>query len=144
MKQQTPVRGLRFLHPDLDDLSGLQGAAGAAGLVCDPTGRLEWATGPALVRQSLLMLLSTTPGERVMRPDYGCELLSLAFAPADDTTCGLAKHYVQQAVERFEPRCRIVEITATCHGDHPGRLDVTLVYQPIGEASQSLVVGVPL
>ena len=39
-----------------------------------------------------------------MRPGYGCHLFRLAFAPNDDTTAGLAIHYVRQALERWEPR----------------------------------------
>ena len=70
-------------HPDLDDEAEV-------GLVVGAEGRLERAAGAALIRQSLFLLLSTTPGERVMRPDYGCALLTLAFSHNDDTTAGLA------------------------------------------------------
>ena len=64
-------------------------------------------SGPDAVRQSILLLLSTRPGERVMRPDNGCDLYRLAFAPSDDMTAGLAIHYVRQAVERWEPCARL-------------------------------------
>lgn len=134
----TTIRGLLFSHPDFDDHEG-------QGLVCSPTGRLETISGAALLRQSLLLLLSTTPGERVMRPDYGCQLLSLAFARNDDTTAGLAIHYVRQAVERFEPRVRILRIDAGRAPETPYRLDVALDYQPrIGGSPQSLTVGLLL
>lgn len=130
--------GLRFAHPDFDDTAEV-------GLVVAPTGRLETVSGVALIRQSLLMLLSTMPGERVMRPDYGCELLTLAFAPNDETTAGLAVHYVRQAIERFEPRVRILRLTAGRAADSPHRLDVSCDYQPrFGGAPQTLTVGLPL
>jgi phage baseplate assembly protein W len=64
------------------------------------------------IRQSLLMLLSTAPGERVMRPYYGCDLRRLVFSPNDETTAGLAIHYVRRAVERWEPRVEIEAIDA--------------------------------
>src|SRR6476619_6728034 len=99
------VTGLHFVHPDFD-------AYASVGLIASGTGRLETVNGSELIRQSLLLLLSTYPGERVMRPDYGCELLTLAFARNDDTTAGLAIHYVRQAVERFEPRVRIIRVDA--------------------------------
>jgi uncharacterized protein len=80
--------------------------------------RLTLAGGPAMVeadasvRQSLLLLLSTTPGERVMRPSYGCHLQGLVFSSNDDTTAGLAMHFVRQAVERWEPRVEILGLDA--------------------------------
>jgi len=64
------------------------------------------------IRQALLMLLSTAPGERVMRPEYGCDLRRLVFSPNDETTAGLAIHYVRRAVERWEPRVEIESIDA--------------------------------
>lgn len=134
----TAVTGLRFAHPDFDDLSSV-------GLVVSGTGRLETLSGPGLIRQSLLLLLSTFPGERVMRPDYGCELLTLAFARNDDTTAGLAIHYVRQAVERFEPRVRILRVDATRSPERSERLDVLLEYQPkLGGNPEALRVGVVL
>jgi Bacteriophage baseplate protein W len=134
----TTLSGLRFAHPDFDD-------EGSVGLLCSGTGRLERVTGADLLRQSLLILLSTFPGERVMRPDYGCELLTLAFARNDDTTAGLAIHYVRRAVERFEPRVRILRLDAYRAPDSPHRLDVILEYQPrIGGSPESLAVGLLL
>ena len=132
------LSGLRFAHPDFDSF-------GSVGLLVSGTGRLERVTGAELLRQSLLLLLSTFPGERVMRPDYGCELLTLAFARNDDTTAGLAIHYVRQAVERFEPRVRIINVDATRSPEHPHRLDVVLEYQPrFGGPPESLGVGLML
>ena len=89
-------RGWRFNHPDFDT------TAERSGLENGPTGGVEMVTDDAAVRQSLLLLLSTVPGERVMRPEYGCNLHKLIFAPNDDTTAGLAVHYVRQAVERWD------------------------------------------
>lgn len=146
----SPIRGLRFTHPDFDTGPrdrgpGIAGVPARAGLVCTGTGRLEQVEGADLLRQSLLLLLSTYPGERVMRPDYGCELLTLAFATNDDTTAGLAIHYVRRAVERFEPRVKILAVDATRSADTPYRLDVVLEYQPrLGGPPESLTVGLPL
>ena len=66
----------------------------------------------ASVRQAILLLLSTRPGERVMRPTYGCDLHRLVFSPNDDTTAGLAIHYVRQALERWEPRIEVIRLDA--------------------------------
>jgi hypothetical protein len=83
--------------------------------------------GPDLIRQSLLLLLSTYPGERVMRPDFGCELLTLAFARNDDTTAGLAiqKLGLQGVDVRLlrtqrTPGRRFLLTGAFATGDEPG------------------------
>lgn len=81
------------------------------------------------VRQAILLLLSTTPGERVMRPEYGCDLQRLVFSPNDDTTAGLAMHYVRQAVTRWEPRVEVLRVDAGRRDDNPGRLDIVLEYR---------------
>lgn len=67
---------------------------------------------PEGIRQSLLSLLATRPGERVMRPLYGCDLYRLVFSPNDATTAGLAMHYARRAVERWEPRVTVVSVDA--------------------------------
>lgn len=135
---RRPSAGWRFLHPDLD-------AEDRVGMSVGHTGRVDMVGGTEAVRQSLLLLLSTLPGERVMRPDYGCELLTLAFAPNDDTTAGLAIHYVRKAVERFEPRAAVLSIDAVPNPEDPHRLDVLLEYAPgVGLGGQHLTVGLPV
>lgn len=117
-------RALRFVHPDFDQGQGL-----GVGLAVDPTGTLGMVEDEASIRQSLLLLLSTLPGERLMRPDYGCDLDRLAFQPADDTTRGLAIHYVRRAVTRWEPRAEIVNLVADYVPGAPYRLEITLEYR---------------
>lgn len=87
------------------------------GLYLLGTGALETVLGNAAVRQALMVLLATTQGERVMRPDYGCNLRHLAFAPNDMTTAGLAIHYVRQAVERWEPRVELLRVDTGSDGE---------------------------
>lgn len=118
-------RAWRFVHPDLD----AAGDAGAGGLQLTPRGRIAMVEGDASVRQALLLLLSTIPGERVMRPRYGCNLHRLIFAPNDATTAGLAIHYVRQAIERWEPRVEILALDANRNPDRPELLDVMLDYR---------------
>jgi hypothetical protein len=83
----------------------------------------------ASVRQAILLLLSTMPGERVMRPDYGCDLHKLIFSPNDNTTAGLAIHYVRQALDRWEPRIQVTHLDADPNPNEPGRLDIVLEYR---------------
>jgi len=64
-----------------------------------------------------------------MRPHYGCELKRLVFAPNDETTAGLAIHYVRRAVERWEPRVEILSVDAGGDPDAAGRLLIALEYR---------------
>lgn len=116
-------RAWRFLHPDFDIPEPW------AGLCVTPTGSIEMVEEAAAVRQAILLLLSTRPGERVMRPDYGCDLHGLIFSPNDDTTAGLAIHYVRQALERWEPRIDILKLDAGPDGQYLERLKIVLEYR---------------
>lgn len=53
---------------------------------------------------SIRLILGTAPGERPMRPEFGCGIHDLVFAPADATTAGRVAYSVRAALERWEPR----------------------------------------
>ena len=106
-------------------------------------GSLSMVDGDAAVRQALLLLLATTPGERLMRPQYGCHLNRLLFAPNDHTTAGLAVHYVRQAVQRWEPRAEIVSLDAAADPDVVTRLNIRLRYR-VRATLTSAVLDIPL
>ncbi|PKM44804.1 MAG: hypothetical protein CVV05_09640 [Gammaproteobacteria bacterium HGW-Gammaproteobacteria-1] len=116
-------RAWSFVHPQFDR------SERPAGLGISATGAIATVDGEATVRQALLLLLTTQPGERVMRPDYGCNLHRLVFAPNDATTHGLAIHYVRQAVERWEPRVDVLHIDAAAAEEDGGRMDIVLRYR---------------
>jgi len=105
------------------------------GVVLTPAGRIAMVSGDEAIRQSILLLLTTLPGERVMRPDFGCPLHRLLFAPNDATTAGLAIHYVRQSLVRFEPRIDIVSLDAGPPAasepgdDNASKLIISLVYR---------------
>lgn len=86
-------------------------------------------SGEALVRQALMLLLSTRPGERVMRPDWGCALDRVLFQPNDGATAGLAIHYVREAIARFEPRVAVLDIDATSRPAEPAIIALNLLYR---------------
>ena len=115
-------RSFRFVHPTHD------AAQGEPGMRVDGSGQLEVVTGAAAIRQSILLLISTSPGERVMRPDYGCSLDHLMFAPNDETTAGIAIHYVCRALERWEPRIELLRATAEADPSHAEQLIITVEY----------------
>jgi hypothetical protein len=116
-------RGWLFAHPDFD-------AGGMfPGLTLSAQGGIGMVEGEAVVRQAVLLLISTVPGERVMRPEYGCDLYQLLFSLNDDTTAGMAIHYISLALRRWEPRIDIVRLDATANPVRPEVLDIMLVYR---------------
>lgn len=101
----------------------------ASGLVTTATGRVAMVGGDDSIRQAIMLLLSTVPGERLMRPDYGSHLHRLLFAINDQTTAGLAIHYVRQALEQWEPRIEIINIDAEADPDLAEQLNIQLTYR---------------
>lgn len=63
------------------------------------------------IRQSLYLLLSTRPGERLMRPEYGCDLAQFAFESVDYSLISRIRNEITQAIAHFEPRVEQVEIS---------------------------------
>ena len=114
-------RSIRFAVPSFETSNE------PSGMRISVQGGLETTRGPAAIRQALRLLLTTRPGERVMRPSYGCPLDQLLFEPNDDTTAGLALHFVRQAVALWEPRVEILQLDAQQRD--PFRLDIYLEYR---------------
>jgi len=123
MANAPRYRAWRFLYPQLDAPEDF------AGLTLNARGGVDMVEGNESVRQAILLLLSTEPGERVMRPRYGCQIHQLVFMSADDTTAGLAIYYVRRALEEWEPRIEIVHLDAKANEFDPGRLDIILEYR---------------
>ena len=116
-------RAWAFVHPDF------AAQAAGSGLELSDTGGIAMVDEDASIRQAILLLLTTAPGERVMRPDYGCALHRLLFSPNDDTTAGLAKHFVQKALDQWEPRIEILHLDADASPQAPEQLLIQLEYR---------------
>jgi uncharacterized protein len=71
---------------------------------------LEMATGIEDIRQSLLILLRTTLGERVMQPDYGGALEKLLFDPMNDYLIAQTRSKIQNAILLYESRIVLEEV----------------------------------
>ena len=117
--------------------TGAGRSEGQTGLEVTATGSTSTVEDDESVRQAIILLLSTTPGERLMRPEYGSHLNRLVFGPNDHTAAGLAIHYVRQAIERWEPRVEIVEVDAGADPDRYNQLNILLRYR----VRASLAVG---
>ncbi|WP_216825116.1 GPW/gp25 family protein [Agarilytica rhodophyticola] len=73
-------------------------------------GELKWADGNDKVRQSIWLILSTAPGERVMLPSFGCGIHDLTFEANTSSLRGLLREKVREALVQWEPRIDVVEV----------------------------------
>ena len=89
-----------------------------------PRGQIALAVGERDIEQSIRIILETVPGERVMRPEFGCRAKELLFAPRNAATQGLLVRYVEQAMARFEPRIDVLSVNVV---NDPGRDGTWLV-----------------
>ena len=86
------------------------------------------AAGRADIEQAIRIILSTDPGERVMRPDFGAGLRRLLFEPINTGTLTLAAHQVRQALVTWEPRIDVQDVTVTADDAAQGRLLIRIGY----------------
>jgi phage baseplate assembly protein W len=96
-------------------------------------GRITAAGGVALesghrsTDAAIRMILSTAPGERVMRPTFGCALWEQVFAPLNAGTLGLVEKAVSDALARWEPRIDVEDVTAIPEPEQ-GRIVIEIRY----------------
>jgi uncharacterized protein len=95
----------------------------------DARGRIALSRRERDVEEAILMILLTPKGQRVMRPEFGCQIHDLIFAPNDATTAGLAAYYVEEALAMWEPRIRVLDVTAGPDANGTERLLVEIRYE---------------
>jgi phage baseplate assembly protein W len=86
------------------------------------------SAGVRKVEESMRVILGTRYGDRVMRPQFGCNLGSLAFAPNNGSTANLARYYVAEGLARWEPRVDVVDV-AVQNDNAGGRLLIDITYR---------------
>lgn len=92
------------------------------------------------IREAIFVLLSTQPGERVMNPDFGCDLQSQVFKQIDTSTINQIKDLIATAILYFEPRIRLEEIQVDTSREMDGRLDIHLEYTVLQVNSRTNMV----
>lgn len=113
---------------DAIELGEFLGVGVALPLAHDAQFRLQLARHEDAVRQSIWTVLGTAPGERVMRPDFGCGLDELVFELNNAATAGRVATIVRDALNRFEPRIEVGDIQVTA-ADRGARLDIAIDYR---------------
>lgn len=93
-----------------------------------PTGRVILQSGIDKIESSIRMILSTAPGERVMRPEFGCAVWRQIFDPIDPNTLNEMVRNVRRAIGRWEPRVTLEEVTATSEGGSSELVNIHIEY----------------
>lgn len=91
-------------------------------------GSLQISIADRSIEDAIQIILRTNPGERVYRPDFGCRLGELVFAPLNTQTLLLLQLYVREALEQWEPRIILEEIL-TDPDPVRGRVDIQIIYR---------------
>src|SRR5690606_14576333 len=83
------------------------------------------------IEESIAIIIGTSPGERVMRPEFGCRIHELVFAPNDPSTYGLARRYILEALGMWEPRIEVlgVAISPTRQVREAGLLNIVVQFE---------------
>jgi phage baseplate assembly protein W len=91
-------------------------------------GELALAGGARDIEQSLRIILGTRPGERVMRPAFGCRVHDLLFEPLNAATKSLMQQYVMEAVTMWEPRVELLAVDVYVDQEMAGALLIEIHY----------------
>ena len=95
----------------------------------DQRGGVALARADEDVREAIVLILGTTPGERPMRPEFGCRLQEFVFDGVDAYTIGRMRDEVLAALERWEPRVEVGEVVVTIDPDDASTLWIDVAYR---------------
>jgi phage baseplate assembly protein W len=116
-----PTRSTRLPDGSMSDPSFI-GRGFSFPMGVDHTGSIALTSGPEDLDRSIRVVLATAPGERVMRPEFGCRIWDLLFEPVNANTIGLMAQAVREALAQWEPRIEVTDVVVT-----PDERDAALV-----------------
>jgi uncharacterized protein len=95
----------------------------------DQRGALALAHGVQDIEQAIALILGTAPGERPMRPEFGCEVHDYVFDMIDAEMIGKVESAVRRALARWEPRIEVVGLDFDLDEVDQGKLVITISYE---------------
>lgn len=81
------------------------------------------------IKEAIWIILGTAKGERVMRPDFGCGIHDLVFAPINTATVTLVEDSVREALTLWEPRIELIKVEASTEYADEGKLPISIDYR---------------
>jgi uncharacterized protein len=95
----------------------------------DVSGRLRYESDEELVTQGIEIVLGTSPGERQMRPEFGCAIYELVGEANTAALRGMVRHKVREALIRWEPRIDVMDVRVESPAEQKNRLDIRIDYR---------------
>lgn len=94
-----------------------------------PAGKIMMSEHEEDIKESIRIILSTSKGERVMRPDFGCGIYEFVFATINSTTIGLIEASVREAFTLWEPRIELINVNVATEKAEEGMLLISIDYR---------------
>jgi uncharacterized protein len=110
-------------------MTGALGSGVAFPVGVDRRGGIALAPGETDVEQAIRIILSTAPGERPMRPEFGCAIHDYVFDSVDARTLAHLEAAIHDALDRWEPRIEVADIAFDLSEVEVGRLVITISYR---------------
>lgn len=98
-------------------------------MAVDHTGSIALTDGADDLDSAIRMVLLTAPGERVMRPQFGCRIWELLFEPVTPNLLGLIAEAVRDAIAQWEPRVEVEDVVPAVDGNDHGLVRVQVSYR---------------
>ncbi len=98
-------------------------------LQVDHTGSIRLTEGAADIDRSMAVILATAPGERLMRPEFGCKIWDLLFEPVTANLLGLMAQAVREALAQWEPRVDVEDVRPEPDSNDPTLITIHVTYR---------------
>ncbi len=105
----------------------------------DGEGRPAWRRGNASVREVMLNILLTRPGERLMRPEFGAGIRNFIHHPNNETTRALIADAALRALTRWEPRVTIEEVRVVADRERLSHVNLSVRYRLLADGRQDML-----
>jgi uncharacterized protein len=94
-----------------------------------PNRQMAYVSGPEKIRQSIWLILSTSPGERQMRPEFGCGIHDLVFQPNTASLRSQVQSQVREALTRWESRIDLLDVRVEAPAERRNTLEIRIEYR---------------
>ena len=92
-------------------------------------GSIVASEGEEKIRESILIILGTSKGERVMRPEFGCGINDLVFEVNSTATTTLVAFHVKEALQKWEPRIEVLNVFVAPDDEKRHQLNIEIDYE---------------
>lgn len=109
--------------------SGIIGQGWRFPIKVNAKGGLDWSNGPDRIQAAIWIILSTSPGERLMLPAFGAGIKDYVFESNSEMVCARLQSAIQKALTQWEPRIQVVSVQATPSTEQDSLVLVSINYQ---------------